>query len=191
MTSVLSGFASPLDVRHAMLGTPVLSPLLACIVCVSLVIARAAERRMPSALRCLVVRLASVGTVVILGHAVVLQVLEVPATGTLGDFILALALPWGAGLLLQRTSLSPLLVGAPALARAGNSKQSVPSPRILRAMGRTTKCDSTGLRLPRRARRTRQTPISARSQEFFRPSGSHAVPGSAIDCSPREARNLS
>ncbi|MGW9586186.1 acyltransferase family protein [Microbacterium sp. NPDC055455] len=111
---IIAQVARPLDLKRSDFGTPILSPFVAAAICIGLIllseaIFAKAEGWLPRTLT----SLATVGTVVVLSHAVVLWILDTPKNGSWLDFLPALTIPWVAAWLLARTMASPVLVGAP------------------------------------------------------------------------------
>ncbi|MBW9111729.1 acyltransferase family protein [Microbacterium ureisolvens] len=111
---VATGLSAPLDMKRADFGTAGLSVLVAVMISGGLVVlSETLVPKLGAAPGRALIALASCGTMVILTHAVILWVLDTPADGSLLDFALALVLPWAAALVVARTPLSPLLIGAP------------------------------------------------------------------------------
>jgi acyltransferase len=110
--AVVLGVA-PLDLKYGVIGTPVLSLLVAVVVSVGLVlVAEALVPRLPVGAQVAVTSLASVGIVVLLLHAALLWVTDdLLGLPLVVCFVAALVVPWALGFLLARTPLAPWTLG--------------------------------------------------------------------------------
>jgi len=115
LTLSLSDVAAPVDLKAAELGTPVVSLLVNGAISVGLLLV-GSNLRVEGRLGGVVSGLARASLVVVLTHAAVLYVLATPASGNLQSFIVALVLPWLAGLVLLRTRFAPITCGTSATA---------------------------------------------------------------------------
>lgn len=105
-----------IDIKQGLYGTPVLGPILAVSISFGLILV-AKGVPFPRAIAAGVTELAIVGIAVVLSHPIVLvygRALELPQPTLL---LAALILPWAVALLMHRTPLSPLLIGAPSSTR--------------------------------------------------------------------------
>lgn len=103
---VALGWAMPLDLKVAELGTPVVSIAVACAISVGMVLVAEAII-VPGRFSTLLTLLAMPMLVVVLGHPMLLWVPVEPWA----QFLLGVLVPLGVGLLVQRTPLGPWLTG--------------------------------------------------------------------------------
>lgn len=120
--SAISGLSAPIGMKEANFGTPVLSLLVAILICSGLIlVAQAAFRNTNTRIHSGATRLASVGFMVVLTHAVVLWALQTGPNGSIRDFVLAAVLPWVAALLIHQAPLAPYLLGTPRASESARS----------------------------------------------------------------------
>lgn len=106
--------STPLDLKQANFGTPVLSVLVALAICASLVIlCDEAFRNVSDRVGRVIVLVASAGLFVVLTHPVILWLLGTGPEGSWSAFALALTVPWGVGLIVVFTPLSQWFAGVP------------------------------------------------------------------------------
>lgn len=116
--AVAFGWSAPLDLKQADFGTPVLSVAVAIAISSGLILlAEHWVPRLGAAAGRGIIAVAGCGLMVILSHAAVLWVLRMHDEGSAPYFLAALLVPWGAALLVRRTALAPLLIGAPRSGR--------------------------------------------------------------------------
>ncbi|WP_081978887.1 acyltransferase family protein [Cellulomonas carbonis] len=113
--AVAAGVSAPVDLKQVDLGTPVVSMVVAVTISAGLVLlAEWGTARVGRHTARLVLDLAAAGLMVVLSHALVLWLLGTPHEGRPLDAALALAVPWGVGLLLLRVPIaSRVLLGRP------------------------------------------------------------------------------
>lgn len=117
-SAVLLG-ARPLDLKQADFGTPVISVMVAIVICTGLVmVGGALDRLVPRRAAVLVSDLAAVGIGVVLVHALVLWLLP-PQLPSWAAFCVALCGSWSVALLLARTPLAPAFLGLEPIRRGG------------------------------------------------------------------------
>lgn len=111
---VATRVSNPVDLKQSDLGTPILSVAAAIAISAALILlAEGIVPRLGARLGKGLVALASVGTMVILTHAVILWALGTPPAGGWPALAIALVVPWGAALIVARTPLAPFLIGSP------------------------------------------------------------------------------
>jgi acyltransferase len=118
---IATGLSSPVDLKGADFGMPVLSAAVAIAISVALLLlAEAFVPRLPRLIQTGFTHLAQVSLMVILTHSAVLWLMRtppfgssVPPFGLTVSFLAALIVPWLAALVVARTPLSPLLIGIP------------------------------------------------------------------------------
>ncbi|MHA7178599.1 acyltransferase family protein [Arthrobacter sp. MDB2-24] len=112
---VLTGTSAPLDLKYNELGTPVLSVVVAVLISSGLLlILEGVFSRLPAWAHALSTKLAAGCLMVVLTHTYVLWLLPVPDTERqFWVLIAALVLPWSVAMILHRTPLSRIFLGAP------------------------------------------------------------------------------
>lgn len=101
----------PIDIKQGIYGAPTLGVVLACAISYGLVLVAKTVRFSRSAATA-VTELAVVGIAVVLFHPYVLYYTRVHGVPAEGMFALAVVVPWAVALLLHRTPLSVVLIGA-------------------------------------------------------------------------------
>ncbi|MHA7279018.1 hypothetical protein ACX80H_04620 [Arthrobacter sp. MDT2-2] len=112
---VLTGTSAPLDMKYNELGTPVLSVVVAVLISSGLLlILEGVFSRLPVWVPAMSMKLAAGCLMVVLTHTYVLWLLPVSDTErSFWVLIAALVLPWSVAMILNRTPLSSILLGAP------------------------------------------------------------------------------
>ncbi len=137
------GPRAAMDLKHADLGVPVVSVLLAAAITCGLVLLASAAPPPGRRLGGWITRLARSSTFVVLAHAGVLWLRNTPPTGGLLDLLLALVLTWGLGLVTLHVRWLAPLHGSwvpPTLRRtrpepaagAWPTQQPEPAPAVIR-----------------------------------------------------------
>ncbi|WP_144836938.1 acyltransferase family protein [Kocuria rosea] len=134
---IVMGWSAPLDIKQGDYGTPVLGVAVSVGICAGLVlVAKAIFAHVPAGVNRAITVLAQAGFVVILSHAVALLVLGTTSAGGANDFLITLVAPWGLGLILLRTRLSPWATGIDRPAGSALHPHDAPaSPATDRTMG--------------------------------------------------------
>lgn len=110
---VATGVSAPIDFKPGNLGTPVLTVAVGIVLSASVLeLCRTVASVIPKA-EGVITTLGSTGFTVILAHGGVLWLLRTTDVGGLGDFLVALSIPWLVGVVALRTRLSRLITGAP------------------------------------------------------------------------------
>lgn len=109
----VSGLAAPLDMKQADFGTPVLSVVMAALICSGmLLLAERVFARLSRKSNQVATGLALDGFMVVLTHAVPLWVMGIGAGGSALGFAAAVVLPWVSAIVIGRTPMAPYLRGA-------------------------------------------------------------------------------
>ena len=119
---VTTGLSSPVNIKVADFGTPVVSVVVASAISLALILLF--ETFVPllgATFSAVVTRIALGGMMVILTHAAVLLLLDTPASGRWLDFVVALVVPWIIAVFILRLRVSPILTGAPQQGRLTHS----------------------------------------------------------------------
>lgn len=95
---VVTRISEPLDLKNGNFGTPVVSVVVAGVICASLLLVLRPILEIAPGVGRTTTALALPGLVVVLTHALVLAFLKTPPTGGAVDLILALVLPWALAL---------------------------------------------------------------------------------------------
>jgi acyltransferase len=102
----------PLEIKSADLGTPVLSVVVACLLCAGLIlVTEQLTVGVGARTSAVVTTLAACATVTILLHGVPMLLLGTPRSGGWFDFIVVVAVSVGVALLVARSPLAPWLSG--------------------------------------------------------------------------------
>lgn len=129
--AVALGLAQPLDLKHSDFGTPVLSALVSCLLCLgATIIAEVLVPAESSRLGRSIVFLSSCGLFVVLGHSAVLALFSVRGDGDALIFGLAVTVPWLIGSALRFTALSPILMGVPRLTSSSKREHGTKRERV-------------------------------------------------------------